>query len=160
MKKGAVIIPSDARNIWPHELRTAQALADVGYSVTFLPESTIDGVKTPDVEIDGKKFEMKSPRTDKTTQVEKNLKKASAQSPNIIIDSQRVKRIQDNVLQKYLANRYEENKSIKNLLFVNRRREVVDIAGLVLYNGNVKRRGRGSMLSPRDVSLSGGKRAK
>jgi hypothetical protein len=129
MKIGKVIEPSRC-NIREHERRTAKAIANTGLIVEFVPESKKDFTKSPDILIDGIRWEMKSPKTDKLNQIQNNLKKANRQSKYIIIDTQRVKRLPDKAIQNFLLTRYKNQKSIKGLWFVNRRREVVDITKL------------------------------
>lgn len=46
--KGKIIIRPGI-NVWPHELRTAEALAAVGYTVEFVRKSDVAHQKTPDV---------------------------------------------------------------------------------------------------------------
>jgi hypothetical protein len=129
-KIGKIIEPSRG-NIRDHERRTARSIANTGLTVEFILESTQDLTKSPDLVIDGVHWEMKSPTTDKLKQIENNLKKANRQSKNIIIDSQRVRRIPDKKIQAFLLARLQSQKSIERLLFVNRRREVIDINALM-----------------------------
>lgn len=130
-KLGKIIEPSRG-NIREHERRTAKAIANMGLTVEFILESDQDFTKSPDILIEGIRWEMKSPTTDKLKQIQNNLKKANRQSKNIIIDSQRVKRIPDSKIQAFLLQRLKAQKSIERLLFVNRRREVIDINDLVV----------------------------
>lgn len=130
MKQGKIIEPAKV-NIRPHERSTARAIARTGMVVEFVIKSEYTHTNSADLLIDGIVWEMKSPQTDKWTQLEKNLKRASKQSPYIIIDSQRVKRMQDRTIQNFLIAKFKANKSIKRLLFVNRRREVIDISDLI-----------------------------
>ena len=127
MVKVGKITESPECNVRDHERRTAKALAKAGISVEFVPPSDKNSAKSPDVVIAGRYWEMKSPITAKMAQIEKNLKRASKQSENVIIDSQRVKFIPDQKLQKFLVEKLGTQKSIKRLLFVNRQREVIDI---------------------------------
>lgn len=46
--KGKIIIRPGV-NVWPHELRTAETLAAVGYTVEFVRKSDVAHQKTPDV---------------------------------------------------------------------------------------------------------------
>lgn len=62
--------------------------------------------------------------------MERNLKRATKQSSNIIIDSHRMSKIHDKSVQKVLIQKYKQQKTIKNLLFVNRKRQVIDISKL------------------------------
>ena len=129
--KGEVRIPADAENVWKHEIMTAHALAKAGYSVEFLPAMNNNDTKSPDILMDGMKWEIKAPKTDKMSAIERNLKRATKQSGNIIIDSQRLHRLQDRAVQRFLVQKFKQQKTIKRLLFVNRRRETIDISTIV-----------------------------
>ena len=87
-KIGKVIKPANT-NPWPHEERVAMILARAGYRVEFIPKS---GVKTADILLNRTEFEIKSPISPKIKAVERNLARASKQSPNIIFDSSRMKK--------------------------------------------------------------------
>ncbi len=82
-------------------MRTARTLALAGYSVRFLPESSL---MSADILLDKIEFEMKAPKTDKTSSLEQVIRKALKQSPNIIIDSFRMK-IRDDVAKKFLVKK-------------------------------------------------------
>ncbi len=129
-KAGKIIIP-DGANIWAHEMSTAKVLAHRGHTVEFVLVSDRDFTKSPDVLIDGVHWEMKSPRTDKIQQLEKNLKRANRQAAYIIIDSQRMNRLQDKVIQRFLVGQLQNQRSIKGLLFIDRKRSVIDIRELL-----------------------------
>ena len=72
-----------------HELSAALILADyLKTDVIFLrPESR----KTPDIDADGIKWEIKSPRGNSKKTIENNLRNAGRQSQNIVIDLRRIK---------------------------------------------------------------------
>ena len=123
---GQIIEPSRG-NIRDHERRTAQAIANTGLSVEFIIKLEQDFTKSPDVLINSTRWEMKSPTTNKLSQIEMNLKRANKQSAYIIIDSQRIKHIPDSKLLSFLTEQYKRRRSIKKLLFVNRRRKVIDL---------------------------------
>lgn len=128
--RGAVRIPADIV-VWEHELITARALARAGYVLEFLAAKDIKGTKSPDILMDKVKWEIKSPKTDKLSAIERNLKRATKQSSNIIIDSYRLRKIHDSTVQRFLAQKYKRQKAIKRLLFINRKRLVVDISKVV-----------------------------
>jgi hypothetical protein len=92
--------------------------------VEFLLVGDIDHTKTPDILMNGEFWEIKSPKTDKLSAIERNLKKASKQSSNIVIDSQRMSKLRDSSIQHYLINKLKEQKPIRKLPFVNRKRDV------------------------------------
>ena len=128
--KGSVIIPAGL-DIWDHELKTAQVFAKYGHTVEFLPQNQGQRMKTADVRINGVIYEIKSPKTDKLSAIERNLKKASKQSSNIIIDSRRMHKIHDSTIQKFLVQKLKQQKSIKKLYLVNRKHEIIDINSLI-----------------------------
>ena len=109
-------------------MKTAHSLARYGYIVEFVVINHGRGTKTADVIIDSVLYEIKSPRTDKLSAVERNLKRATKQSGNIIIDSRRMSKLHDATIQKFLAQKLKQQKSIKSILFVNRKHEVIDIS--------------------------------
>lgn len=131
-RKGVVLREKGA-NPKPHELVTAEAFADAGYDVRFISSSTVVGMA--DCYINGTIFEIKSPEGKTTDCIERNLRKAlDHQSTNIIIDSFRMKNIQDRSIQSFLIERLKRRHGIRRIFFVNRKREVIDINALVRYN--------------------------
>lgn len=129
-KSGKVIIPANV-SLWDHELKSAQALALHGYVVEFVEVSNGHRIKTADVVIDGVLYEIKSPKTDKLSAVERNLKRATKQSGNIIIDSRQMSKLRDVTIQKFLMQKLKQQKTIKQILFINRKHEVIDIGDLL-----------------------------
>lgn len=129
--KGEIRIPADVDNVWEHEARTAHALAKAGYVVEFLPAKNNNDAKSPDIFMDGVKWEIKAPKTGKLSAVERNLKKAYKQSANIVFDSQRMGRLPDKSIQKELIKQFCLTKKMERLLFVNRKRETIDISTLI-----------------------------
>jgi contact-dependent growth inhibition (CDI) system CdiA-like toxin len=128
--KGEIRIPAGI-NVWKHELSTANALARAGYIVEFLPTKDIKDTKSPDILMDGEKWELKTPKTDKLPAIERNLKRAAKQSGNIVIDSRRLRKIHDSTVQEFLARKFSQQKTIKQLLFVDRKHQVIDISALI-----------------------------
>lgn len=121
---GKVIIPS-GRLPWAHELRVANILASNGYNVEFLPERSI---KTADILLDGIEFEIKSPITNKWDKLERNLKRATKQSCNVVFDATRVKGLSDVVLAKFLSERFRRQKQLRKLLFITKAGQIIDIS--------------------------------
>ena len=114
----------------PHEYVTAEALADVGFIVRFIPSKTNIGMA--DCYINNTIFEMKAPEGRTVDCIERNLRKATDhQSSNIIIDSFRIKNIQDRSVQSFLIERLKRKHGVSRIIFVNRKREVVDINSLL-----------------------------
>ena len=128
--KGSIIIPAGL-DVWDHELKTAQVFAKHGYTVEFLIVNQGQRIKTADVLIDSIVYEIKSPKTDKLSAVERNLKRATKQSSNIIVDSRRMHKIHDTTIQGFLLQKLKHQRTIKKLLFVNRKHEIIDISELL-----------------------------
>lgn len=126
-QKGKIIIAPDL-NVWPHEYETAKALAMAGMTVEFIRRSEEQRTTSADVLIDGIEWEIKAPRSDKASAVDKNIRKALHQSKCIIFDSRRMKRVPDSAIEKELRKSASVLHSMRHLLFVNRHGEVIDIA--------------------------------
>ena len=126
-KRGRVVVPADA-NPWPHEQKVAKILALAGHYVEFIPETNL---KTPDIYLDNTIYEIKSPITDNTKKIIRNVKRALEKSPNVIIDSSRVKGLNDEAIQRTLKNKVKDLQGLKNLLFVNKRGQIIDIIALI-----------------------------
>lgn len=124
--KGKIIIRPGI-SIWPHELRTAEALATAGYTVEFVRKSENDYEKTPDVLINGTLWEMKAPKSSKLHMVEQNLRRALRQSSNVVFDSRRMKGLPDAAIERELRKWSGQLSSLQHLLFVSRHADVIDI---------------------------------
>lgn len=128
--KGEIRIPAGVA-VWQHELATAEVLAVAGYIIDFLPVERRKHTKSPDIIMNDEKWEIKAPRADKLSAIERNLKRATKQSSNIVVDSRRMSKLHDKTIQKFLVQKYKQQKTIKKLLFVNRKHQVIDISTLV-----------------------------
>jgi hypothetical protein len=124
---GKITIPAGV-NVWPHEMKTAQALAAVGYSVEFIRSSTRDREHSADAYLDGIKYEFKAPKSGRMDAVERNLKRAVKQSGSIVFDSRRMKRVPDAAIQRELSAQLSKSKAIERIIFVNRHETVIDIS--------------------------------
>ena len=120
----------DGSNIWPHELHTATALANAGHTVRFIPNNT--SLASADAYVDNTLFEFKAPEGSSVKSIQRNLVKAlNRQSPNIVIDSFRMKRVRDSSIRNCLITRLKAGKGLKRLFFVTRTGNVIDINELV-----------------------------
>ena len=116
--KGKIIIEPGI-NVWPHELKTAEALAAAGYIVEFIRKSDIAYQTSADVLIDGVRWEMKSPKSGNTDMILKNLRRALHQSSYVIFDSRRMKRLPNQVIEREVRRRANELKSLKSLIYID-----------------------------------------
>jgi hypothetical protein len=125
-KIGKYIVPNGA-NVWPHEELTAKALIKYGHVVEFIVASGRKGENTPDVLIDGEKWEMKAPRGSTLKSVERNLKRGRWQSSKIVFDSRRMKKVPDKAIERELRQRIKEIPDVEQIKFVNRHSKIIDI---------------------------------
>lgn len=127
---GKIIIHPNV-DVWEHEISSAKALANSGYVIEFQINKNIEFTKSPDILINNKLWEIKSPRSSKLVSIERNLKKAYHQSKNIVFDSQRMGKLPDKSILKELIKQFKLTKNIKMLLFINRKRKVIDISKII-----------------------------
>lgn len=108
-----------------HELSAALILAAHFKSdVIFLrPESR----KTPDIDVSGTKWEIKSPRGNGKKTIDNNLRTARKQSRNIVIDLRRIKLRQQNVLSRINFYLSAGPHGFKKLLIITKTRKVIEI---------------------------------
>ena len=125
-KHGRIVIPASSHP-WSHELATAHALANFGKTVEFLPETEGTRVTSPDILMDGLVWEMKAPESSNVKSLQKTLRRAGRQSPNVIVDSSRMKGVPDQAVERELRRLLPLVKSISRLILVTKQGEVVDI---------------------------------
>ncbi len=123
---GKIVIAPDL-NVWPHEYETAKALAMAGMTVEFIRRSEEYRTTSADVIIDGEYWEIKAPKSNKASAVDKNIRKALHQSKFVIFDSIRMKQVPDSVIKRELQKSARTLHSMRHLLFVDRHRSVIDI---------------------------------
>lgn len=121
-RHGKVIIDGSCE-VWSHELLTAEACR-AGHIVEFIPKSNVAYNKTPDVRINGIRYEMKSPTSSHLSVVDKNVKKALSQSTHIVFDSKRMKDAKDAQVLRELEKSIATRRKLKSLIFVDERRVV------------------------------------
>lgn len=113
-----------------HELYSARALADRGYSIKFLIPDNRAGSKTADIKLNDEIFEIKSP-TGKISSIERNLKRAVKQSNKIVFDCRRMKINNSKVIIAELKKRLKKQKNIEKILMIDRHGHVIDINSLI-----------------------------
>jgi len=125
-RKGTFI--ASGRKLWSQELRVAEILTMAGYNIEFLEETNIHRA---DILLDGVEYEIKSPRSSAANSLEHLLKKALKQSPNIIIDTSRMKYSRDDTTRKFLVSQVRSRKQIKKLIMITKRGQIIDITALI-----------------------------
>lgn len=127
-KRIGKVIKVAGLNVWPHEQHMADRLANAGYTVEFIKPSNTKYESTPDVLIDGEKWEMKSPRASSLKAVERNLKLGSWQSSKIVFTARRMKGIPDKAVQRELSKKLAELPKVTAVKFITRHGQIIDIS--------------------------------
>ena len=118
MKKKGKITPNGVV-LKTHENATAVFLTEQGFDVELIPASNIEGVHTPDIKMDGLKWEMKAPLGEGNQLMENTIQRALRQSQNIIIDLRHTKRHQTKCLRE-LEKQFLNKKGIKRLKVITK----------------------------------------
>lgn len=127
MAKGGIYIPQN-RKVWPHEMHSATVLSDAGFGVEFLKETKI---KNADILLDGVKYELKAPESFNSNTMDHMIRRAVKQSPNLVIDMCRMKKVNSIKVINFLENYVMEHKSVKKMLLIDKKGRVVDIFSLI-----------------------------
>ena len=74
-----------------HEFSTVHLLIENGYNIELIPPSQIEGMRTPDMVMNGSIWEMKSPDGGSKQTIKNNIQNAKHQACNMILDLRRCK---------------------------------------------------------------------
>ena len=108
-----------------HELAAALILANhFKTDVMFLRPGN---KKTPDIDVKGKKWEIKSPKGDSKKTIENNLRNARKQSQNIVLDLARSKMHTARAIARARFYMRTEAHNIKQLIIITKAGRVIDI---------------------------------
>lgn len=121
-KSGIYIEPK--RKTWAHELRVAEILAAAGHYVELLVEGLLP---TADLRLDGIEYELKSPERFNANTLQHTISNALKQSPNIIIDTARMKKVRDYQVQRFLISQVYKNTRIKRLLMITNKAKLLTL---------------------------------
>lgn len=125
---GKILIPPGSF-VTVREKLVADFLATRLYKdIIFLVPNRHRGSKTPDIEMDGLRWEIKSPRGKSPRTIENNLRLALKQSPNIILDLRRMDgRVPTRKLMTEIRRQFALAKSIKHIIVITRQDRHIDI---------------------------------
>ena len=108
-----------------HENATVVFLTEQGFNIELIPKSNISGVHTPDIKMNGIKWEMKAPIGEGNQLIKNTIQKAIKQSANVIVDLRRTKRHQTKCLRE-LENEFNKSSSLKRLKIITKNRKIID----------------------------------
>ena len=126
MTKYNVIVHTDVVNApREHELSAALILAfHFKADVTFIRPETR---KTPDIEVNGTKWEIKSPTGNGKKTIDNNLRAAHKQSRNIVLDLRRAKLHQSKAKARINYYLSAGPHKIKHLKIITKAHKIIDI---------------------------------
>jgi len=126
---GLIVVPPGVF-IDIHEKLAADFLAcKMGYDITFLVPNRRKGAKTPDIEMIGLLWEIKSPKGKSSRTIENNLRSALLQSPNIILDLRRMDgRIPTQRHIQEVERRFNDARAIKRIIVISRQDTAIDFS--------------------------------
>lgn len=126
MNKGKIDISNLDYPPEKHEFETAKYFANMGKDIVFLKPSNIKGEHTPDILMDGYKWEIKSPQGNSKRTIENNFRNAVAQSRYIIFDLRRIK-LHDNQCVTKLEKEFKARHYLRILLIIKKDGTLVEI---------------------------------
>ena len=108
------------------ELEVANFLASKNKNIRFLAPSTEKGMKTPDIEMDGMQWEIKTPIGKSANTIKRAFKTALRQSKDIIFDLRHSKLPDEPNIDK-LKKEFNDIKSAQRLLIITKKHELIDL---------------------------------
>lgn len=124
---GVIVVPPGVFVDVHEKIAVDFLAAKIGNDVTFLIPDRRKGAKTPDIEMNGLRWEVKSPTGKSSRTIENNLRLALKQSPNIVLDLRRMDgRIPTKKLLKEVERRFAEAKLIKRIIVITRQEVHID----------------------------------
>ena len=111
-----------------HEIQTALFLKKHGKKIIFLAPKNQNHVKTPDIKMDGKSWEIKSPKSAGSRTIEAAFRQAIKQSENVIFDLRNSKATDEANLSR-LRHVYGliRGKKVKNLIVITKEQKLLDL---------------------------------
>lgn len=125
---GTIITPPGAF-INTHEKIAVDFLAvELGADITFLVPNRQKGRKTPDIEMYGLLWEIKSPKGKGSRTIENTLRDAVKQSSCIVLDLRRMDgRVPTKKHVDMAQAQFSANKSMKHMIIITREEKTVDL---------------------------------
>lgn len=124
--KYRVIVETDFRNR-PKEHELSAAILIANYFQTDITFLRLSCQHTPDLDIKGVKWELKSPFGDGKNNIKNNLHTARKQSTNVMIDLRRIKMHQTKALSN--VNHYfaSHRSKIRHLIVITKSEEIIEM---------------------------------
>jgi hypothetical protein len=126
-KHGRIIIPC---GVIPekHELETASFFAALGKVVEFIAPSYSKGIRSPDVRMDGRDWEIKAPTGSSKRTIENNFRRAQKQSESIIFDLQRIGMNEKAAISKIKREiSSQRSGKIRRIIVITKEKKILDL---------------------------------
>jgi hypothetical protein len=108
----------------PNEIKAANYLVGHGFKLLFLKPIDKKGMHTPDAKINGEKFEIKSPISNKPRTIIKRFREARGQSDRIVFDLRNVKGGAENTEK--LLLKLSDDLKCKRLIIITKHSQTID----------------------------------
>jgi hypothetical protein len=108
----------------PNEIKTANYLVSHGFKLLFIKPANRKGVRTPDAEINGERFEIKSPTSNKPRTIIKRFKEARKQADRVVFDLRNIKGGAENT-EKLLLKLATDTKC-RRLIIITKHNQTID----------------------------------
>ena len=109
-----------------HEYSTVKFFLEKGADVELIPPIQIKGMNTPDIQIDGLIWEMKSPTGNGKNTMKHNVSSAKRQSQNVIIDLRRCKMEEERAICE-IKHHFNLSKRLRRLKIITKSEIILDI---------------------------------
>lgn len=124
---GTIVIPPGVFADIHEKLTVDFLAAKIGYDITFVVPDRRKGARTPDIDMNGLLWEIKSPTGKSSRTVENNLRVALQQSPNVVFDLRRMDgRIPTKKLLSEIERQFTLTKSIRRIIVITRQETYID----------------------------------
>lgn len=110
-----------------HEMSTVNFLLNYGYDIELIRPSLTPHSKNADLIMEGLVWEMKCPVVDNITRLSVVMRKATRQSPNVIVDLRRLR--SDARATLALRKIAKTSRSLKRLIIISKSGEILTIKG-------------------------------
>ncbi|MFO0971313.1 MAG: hypothetical protein U0520_03115 [Candidatus Saccharimonadales bacterium] len=126
---GVIVVPPGVFVDVHEKIAVDYLAAKLGSDVTFLVPDRRKGTKTPDIEMNGLHWEIKSPTGKSSRTIENNLRLALKQSPNIVLDLRRMDgRVPTYKHLKEVERQFTLAKSAKRFIVITREEKHIDFS--------------------------------
>lgn|GEM_PF-497702 len=117
---GSVTVPEELKpKPYQHEIDAAHRLAEKGFTVTFIEASNKKKVRSPDILLDGVKWEIKSPTGTGERTIDNKMHDAEGQSSRLILDLTNYPRSDEYALAEVKRRLYSRVKLSKVLIILS-----------------------------------------